>query len=111
MLIVDNFEVQYTGRQHAEHLHTTLQAHYEVTTDWEGTKFAGIDLNWDYTKRTCRATMDGYIDEVLIKFDNPLPKKLQHSPHKHCKIVYGADAQLQTIEVDTSPPLDPIGIK
>ena len=68
LLIVDGFGVQYTGRQHAKHLHTTLQAHYEVTTDRERTKFAGIDLNWEYTKRTCRATMDNYIKKVLIKF-------------------------------------------
>jgi hypothetical protein len=111
VLIVDNFGVQYTGREHAEHLHATLQAHYDVTTDWEGVKFAGIDLQWDYTKRTCRATMDGYIKEVLLKFHHPRPKKPQHSPHKHHKIVYGADAQLQHIEIDTSPPLDATGIK
>jgi len=94
VLIVDNFGVQYTGREHSEHLHATLQAHYDVTTDWEGVKFAGIDLRWDYTKRTCRATMDGNIEEVLLKFNHPRPKKPQHSPHKHRKIVYGANAQL-----------------
>ena len=55
--------------------------------------------------------MDGYINEVIIKFDHPRPKKPQHSPHKHQQIVYGADAQLQTVEVDTSPPLDAAGIK
>jgi hypothetical protein len=33
VLIMDDFGVQYTGRQHAKHLYTTLQAHYEVTTD------------------------------------------------------------------------------
>jgi len=108
---VDDFGVQYTGREHAEHLHATLQTHYDVTTDWEGVKFAGIDLQWDYTKRTCRATMDGYIEEVLLNFDHPRPKKPQHAPHKHRKIIYGADAQLQTVEVDTSPPLDATGVK
>jgi hypothetical protein len=111
VLIVDDFGVQYTGREHAEHLHSTLQKHYEVTTDWEGKKFAGIDLQWDYAARTCRATMDGYINEVLIKFDHQRPKKPQQSPHKHRKIIYGAEAQLQNIEIDTSPPLDATGIK
>ena len=111
VLIVDGFGVQYTGREHAEHLHATLQAHYEVTTDWEGIKFAGIDLQWDYTKRTCCATMKDYIDKVLLKFDHPRPKTPQHSLHKHQKIVYGADAQLQTININTSPPLDATGLK
>jgi hypothetical protein len=77
---------------------------FKNTTDWEGTKVAGIDLTWDYTKRTCRATMDSYIDKVLIRFEHPRPTKLQHAPH-------GTDAQLQTIEVDTSPLLDAAGIK
>ena len=55
--------------------------------------------------------MDNYIEEVLIKLDHPRPKKPKHSPHKHCKIVYGANAQLQIVEADTSPPLDATGIK
>jgi hypothetical protein len=37
VLIVDDFGIQYTGRQHAEHLLAALQENYEVTTDWEGT--------------------------------------------------------------------------
>ena len=36
-----------------------------MTTDWEGTKFAGVDLEWNYaskhSERTCRLSMDGYI--------------------------------------------------
>jgi len=111
VLIVDDFGVQYTGRQHADHLYNALQEHYEVSADWEGSKFAGIDLKWDYDKRTCRLTMDGYINEVLLRYGHPMPTKPQHSPHKHRKIVYGADAQLQPIEVDTSPRLDEAGTK
>jgi hypothetical protein len=88
-----------------------LEEHYEVSTDWEVSKFAGIDLKWDYDKRTCRLTMDGYINEVLIRYGHPKPTKPQHSPHKHRKIVYSANAQLQLVEVDTSPQLDDEGIK
>jgi hypothetical protein len=54
--------------------------------------------------------MDGYIKEVLIRFEHPLPKAPQHSPHKHRKIIYGADAQLQNVEIDTSPPLNAAGV-
>ena len=43
VLIVDDFGVQYQGKRHAEHLLAALQNDYEVTTDWTGTKFAGID--------------------------------------------------------------------
>jgi hypothetical protein len=66
VLIVDDFGVQYTDRQHAQHLITALQANYEVAEDWTGSKFAGIDLKWDYLKRTCRLTMDGYITELRL---------------------------------------------
>ena len=66
---------------------------YEITTDWEGTKFSGIDLAWNYhtqnDDRTCRISMKGYIETVLFKYDNPFPKKPQLSPHKHREISYG----------------------
>ena len=42
---------------------------------------------------------------------HPNRTKLQHSPHKHCPITYGAKAQFYTEDVDTSPPLDAAGIK
>ena len=35
-------------KEHAIHLLQTLEKNYEITTDWEGTKFAGIDLAWGY---------------------------------------------------------------
>ena len=66
VLIVDVFGIQYTGSLHAQHLLTALQESYTVTTDWEGKKFAGIDLKWDYDKHTCWCTMDGYITKVVI---------------------------------------------
>eukprot|EP00804_Cyclotella_cryptica_P029516 CCRYP_011300-RG/>CCRYP_011300-RG protein AED:0.04 eAED:0.04 QI:0/-1/0/1/-1/1/1/0/346 len=110
VLIVDDFGIQYSDRRHAEHLLQALQQHYTVTTDWTGTKFAGIDIKWDYNKRTCRLTMDTYISALLLKYDHPRPRKPQHAPHKHCKIIYGAKEQLLP-DNDTSPPLDAAGIK
>eukprot|EP00804_Cyclotella_cryptica_P021966 CCRYP_000898-RA/>CCRYP_000898-RA protein AED:0.45 eAED:0.45 QI:0/0/0/1/0/0/2/0/185 len=75
-----------------------------------GTKFAGIDITWDYTKRTCCLTMDSYITTLLLKYNHPLPGKPQHALHKHCEIIYGAKQQLLP-DTDTSPPLDAAGIK
>eukprot|EP00804_Cyclotella_cryptica_P027241 CCRYP_014349-RA/>CCRYP_014349-RA protein AED:0.16 eAED:0.16 QI:0/0/0/1/1/1/3/0/1022 len=110
VLIVDDFGIQYSNRRHAEHLLQALQQHYTVTTDWTGTKFAGIDIKWDYNKRTCRLTMDTYISALLLKCDHPRPRKPQHAPHKHREIIYGAKEQLLP-DRDTSPPLDAAGIK
>jgi hypothetical protein len=55
--------------------------------------------------------MDGYITEVRIRFGHKNPTKPQHSPHKHRPITYGAKAQLETDDVDTSQPLDAAGVK
>ena len=92
----------------------TLEKDYDITTDWEGTKFAGSDLAWNYhaqhADRTCRISMKGYIEKVLLKYYHPFPKKPQLSPHKHRKISYGAKEQLVP-EEDTSPPLDIQGTK
>ena len=102
------------GKQHAQHLQKVLEDHYTLTMGWEGKVFAGIDLNWDYnpnhTKRTCRLSMDGYIDKLLIKYNHTIPTKPQLSPHRHWEIVYGAKEKL-TQEEDTSPALDAAGIK
>ena len=87
---------------------------YEITTDWQGTKFSGINLAWNYhtrhANRTCRIYIKGYIVKVLLKYGHPIPKKRQLSPHKHREIIYGAKEQL-TPEDDTSPPLDSQGTK
>jgi hypothetical protein len=110
VLIVDDFGLKYVGKRHAEHLYTALTQHYTVTTDWTGSKFAGIDIEWDYTKRTCRLTMKNYINELLLKYDHAQPRKPQHSPHAHKEIVYGAKEQFLP-ESDSSPLLDAKGIK
>lgn len=47
-LVVDDFTVQYTGKEHAQHLLAALKQDYEaVTVDWEGKLFCGITLEWD----------------------------------------------------------------
>ena len=42
-LVVDDFGVEYVGKQHAEHLATILKKYHNITEDWEGKKYAGID--------------------------------------------------------------------
>ena len=113
-LLIDDLGIKYVGKEHALHLLKTLEKNYGITTDWEGTKFSGIDLAWDYNSRhanrTCRISMDGYIAKVLLKYGHPIPKKLQLSSHKHREVIYGAKEQL-TPEDDTTLPLDSQGTK
>ena len=114
LLIVDDFGVEYVGKQHADHLLKVLNEHYEMSEDWEGKKFAGIDLEWNYAQRhadrSCRLAMNNYIGDILLREGWSHPKRPQHSPHKHRPIVYGAKGQYVPPE-DTSTPLDKAGVK
>ena len=61
MLIVDDFGVEYVGRNHAEHLDSVIKKFHEISEDWESENFAGIGLIWDYKQKhsgiTCRLSM------------------------------------------------------
>ena len=109
-MVVDNFGVEYVGKQHAYHLATILKKYHNITDDWEDKKYAGIDLKWDYDKMTCRASMDGYILELRNKHQHMHPKNPQYSPHKYRPIDYGATQQLVK-HTDTSPLLNEKGFK
>jgi hypothetical protein len=51
-LIVDDFAVEYVGKENAQHLRNALLRSYELTIDWGGTVYSGMTLKWDYQKRT-----------------------------------------------------------
>jgi hypothetical protein len=104
-LVVDDFSVKYVTQSDANHLCDALLQHYEITTDWEGTVYSGITLDWDYKKRTCDISMSGYITNVLNKFQHDAPRTPQHTPSKYITPVYGAKMQFAT--QDNSPPLTP----
>ena len=113
-LIVDNFVIEYVGERHIHHLRDVLKQHYEITEDWTGTKFGGINIKWNYAQkhaeRTCRFCIKDYIKDLLLRFCHKAPHKPQLLPYKHREITYGANPQLAHIE-DTSPPLDEVDIK
>ena len=71
--------MEYVGKEHALHLLKTIEVDYEITTDWEGTSFAGIDLAWNYhtrhANRTCHISMKGYICESAPKVWTTYPQE------------------------------------
>ena len=93
VLIVDDFGLKYMRKQDADHLASVLKNHHDISQDWEGKKFAGIDLDWNYaTKhcdRTCRLSMKNYINILLVRLNHPMPRKPQISPHKCREVKYG----------------------
>ena len=66
-LIVDNFGIEYVDKRHADHLRNILLEHYEITQDWSSSRFSVIDLTWDYSKRTCRLSVNNYIKNFFLK--------------------------------------------
>jgi hypothetical protein len=110
-LIVDDFGMQYVGKQHADHLLNLLKKHYEgVSIDWDASLFSGITFKWDWDKRTCDLSMPGYIESSLERFQHPKPTKPVHAPHRFNPPQYGVKVQL-TAPADRSAPLQPSGCK
>jgi hypothetical protein len=93
----------YVGSEHAEHLKTAQEENYEISTDWDGTLYCGIKLNWDYVARTVDLSMPGYISAVLHRFQHPTPAR-QYASYKMQPINYGAKVQFAA-PADTSAPL------
>jgi hypothetical protein len=81
-LVVDDFGVQYVGCKHTDHLLLVLRDLYACTVDWNGTKYIGLTLNWDYAARTVDLSMPGYIRDALHCFQHPNPLTLntRHMP-------------------------------
>ena len=88
----------------------SLERHYDITIDWEGKKYVGISLKWDYEAHTLDTSVPGFVEKSLNKFQHPEPEKAQHAPAKAAPVNYGAKVQQKTPE-DTSPELSPEGIK
>ena len=69
----------------------------------------GLNLKWNYKKRTLETSADGYVKNALHHLQHPPPTKPQHAPAKAKPIQYGA--KIQTNTVDNSKPLCEKGIK
>ncbi len=104
-LVVDNFGVKYVQKADADHLMTCLKEHYAVSEDWEGTRYVGLTLKWDYDKRTCIISMPGYIARVLQRFQHPKPSHSENAPHASQPPQYGQKVQYAS-PPDRSPVLD-----
>jgi hypothetical protein len=47
-LVVDDFGVQYVGKEYDQHLIDALETDYTISKDWTGGLYCGIALKWDY---------------------------------------------------------------
>jgi hypothetical protein len=91
--VVDEFGVQYVGKEHDQHLIYALETYYTVAKDWTGGLYCGIILKWNYMNKHVDLSMPGYIKDALHKFQHPLPKRPEYAPHNWTVPAYGQHIQ------------------
>jgi hypothetical protein len=104
-LVVDDFGVRYTNKLDVDHLLMVLRELYDASVDWDGERYCGLTIAWDYDARTCDISMPGYIERALQRFQHPNPSRPQHAPHAWEQVQYGAKTQYAPLP-DDSPLLD-----
>ena len=102
VLCVDDFGVKYHSQQDLQHLIDTLQKHDEISIDYDGKNYCGLQLEWHYKEGYVYTSMHMYVKKTLKKYNHPSPVRPQYSPHRWNKPVYGNKIQMATEEPKTS---------
>ena len=105
-LCVDDFGVKYFSKTDADHFIHALQSNYETTIDWTGSLYVGINLRWNYAEGYVDASMDGFTQRALQKYNHPIPTRPQHAPHDYTTPIYGRTQPQTPVETPAAPPLD-----
>ena len=71
-IVVNNFCVQYSSTEDAEHFLNALRAKYLITVDMEATLYIGIKIEWDCVYRTVTLLMPSYVRKALHRFQHIL---------------------------------------
>ena len=58
-LVVDNFGVKYSNKDDMDHLFAAIKEKYPFKIDWTGTKYIGINPEWDYKQQEVKLSMKG----------------------------------------------------
>jgi hypothetical protein len=101
-LVVDDFGVKYVGREHAEHLMECINKNYNIPSNWKGSAYCVLTLEWDYKKRTVDLYMPEYLKGSLHKCQHAAPARPEHAPHTWNPPIYGA--KIQYVEDETTSP-------
>ena len=85
-LVVDDFGVKYVNKADVEHLMSVLTTHYKINTDWEGTRYVGLTLDWDYENGIVHLSMPEYIEKAMVQFGHKPPSNRRcnrtHTPNQ-----------------------------
>jgi hypothetical protein len=96
LVVVDDLGVKYVGREHADHLMACIKKKYNISSDWYGTSYYGLTLDWNYQDRTVDLSMPGYIKAALHNYQHPAPERPEQSPHTRNPPMYGAKTQFMS---------------
>ena len=77
-LVVDDFRVKYIGKQHTNYLIEVLKKHCEISEEWEGSKYYGLALDWDYAKKNVHFIYVRVCGQVTTQFQEKISSRPQH---------------------------------
>ena len=80
-LYMEGFGFKYVGKQQVNHLMSILSEHYTISHDWTGSRYLGMDIDWDFTNCEAHISMLSYIREALKRFHHTCPQKPQDRPY------------------------------
>jgi endonuclease I len=87
---VDDFVIKYVGREYAEHLMASIKNKFEISSDWTGSAYCGINIGWGYINGTVDLAMPGYIKAELQNYQLPTRVRAEHAPYTYNSLTYGA---------------------
>jgi hypothetical protein len=73
-------------------------------SDWKGSAYCGLTLEWNFKNRTVDLYMPGYIKAAINKYQHATPTRPEHALHTWNPPVYGAKTQYVEDE-NNSPAL------
>ena len=102
-LVVEDFGVKYVGKEHSDHLIKYIKENYDITEDWEGKRYLGLNFDWNYDTHSVHLYMPNYITEALKRFKREKPKIWKGYPHQHTIPNYGA--KQKPTETESNEPV------
>ena len=84
-LCVDNFGVKYVGKQHGDHLMSIIGEHYTISHKWNGSRYLGMDIDWDYTNSEVQLSILSYVRDSLKSSHHICPRRPPDHPYPHAK--------------------------
>ena len=107
-LCVDNFGIKYYNCDDIAHLENTSKPQYTAKIDWEGKKFLGFTLDWNYDDGHVTLSMPNYMPHALKKLQYKKNVFPQYSPHEYHAINWTKKGDTQYArQEDDSPFLSP----